>query len=167
LREKPVLPEIIYGHQPYGLHYLFQGNWKLFTLLREPSVRFLSHCSHMQERPDHGNHTKCQGMTPEEIGKKWPEYCNWITRKLSARHFGEVTERDYSRALGILQTFDRVFFLEDGMPSILKEFEKWTGCSPLPDVHRNRCGGERKPSPEVRAMNEWDERLYEEAGKLF
>lgn len=163
LKRIGAFPEVLLGPQPYGLHFLFHRDWKLFTVLRDPCARFISHCESIQEDPAHSLYESFVGKTPEQIGREKPQMCNWFVRKLSGRHIGEVREKDMRKAWHLLQTFDRVYILENSMYKILCDLVFFMHCSPLKVSKINVRDREYTPSEEVKEMNKWDCSLYRQA----
>lgn len=153
-------PQVVCGHQPFGIHYLIKRPWRTFTVLREPSVRFLSHVDHVRAQPRHAGHEAFLKKSSEEIAEEYPHYCNWFTRIFSGNLDGEIAKEDFRKAWHALCLFDKVYTLEDGMDRIVDDFRVWTGCQEMPHLHSNRCKGNREPSEKVKEANAWDTKLW-------
>ncbi len=95
-------------------------------MLRDPLKRLVSHLSHLIREPESTRKDFNQRDPDEIIKENVPFFANIMTKVLSGHSFnyaGELTDKDYERALENLKSFDTLLILED--PQSLLKMQKY------------------------------------------
>lgn len=95
------------GIAEFGLHQRYTGNWQLFTLLREPRSRIISHYNFVKNTPEHFFNHEARSLSLQEYLEVYPalEMDNVQTRLLAGKDInynvtspGTTTRADLEQA---------------------------------------------------------------------
>ncbi|MDS9467717.1 sulfotransferase family 2 domain-containing protein [Paracoccus sp. MBLB3053] len=172
------LPRIMFGHFVYGAHERADAAPNYACFLRDPMARTISHYHHLKNNDNSKVGTTLRSFDTMASylrhARHW-EFDNFLTRTISGvaaqARFGDVGYNTYERARQNLRwQFSYIGLFEQMDESLqrLRTIVPGIGQT-LPSVNRG------KYSPEVtdeeyrllRALNRFDEMLYEEAVSLF
>jgi len=177
LHAKQATPFIIKGHIDVKEVMDIPHNF-LFTLLRPPVARVISHYYFLKEQPGAKHYTflNLPDTTIEKFYalKEKKDIDNCFVRYYSGRHeveCGMVKKEHYEEALKNLRTKFHFFglqeFYDESLIMLANELQ-W----PLPVYRKKNVTGKKESVPEptlefLRDANRWDLMLYEEAKQLF
>lgn len=173
----PASPFLIQGHMDITDALEAEGNF-IFTFLREPIARAVSHYHHLKETPSarHYEYLNRAGTTIESFYalKEKNDIDNGMTRYIGGFinvPFGEINEKHYLQALENLKHKINFFGIQEYYDESLIMLAGKSGW-PLP-VYRKKNASKAKSvvSGEtrdfLREANGWDVLLYEKAKEIF
>lgn len=172
------LPEIIFGHYSYGVHERVDAKADYACFLREPISRTISHYHHLKNN-DTGNIGKNLRSFESieqylKYGRHW-EFDNFLTRNLSGvanqTPFGGVSCTIYEKARYNLRCNFRFVGIFEHMQESLRRLQQVLPIRAGNPPEVNIGTYSRETSAEelrmLRALNRFDEMLYEEALDRF
>jgi hypothetical protein len=172
------LPRILFGHYVFGAHERADAPPKYGCFVREPIARTFSHYHHLKnnDKGQVGNRLRSFDNidTYLRAGKHW-EFDNFLCRTISGvanqARFGDVGYNVYERARQHLRWQFEFIGVFEQMDESLRQLQKIVPSieTKLPTVNK---GDYNSDIPDetmriLRALNSYDEMLYEEACELF
>jgi hypothetical protein len=173
---KPVAPFLIQGHMDITDVMESDGNF-IFTFLREPVSRAISHYHHLKETPSrHFEYLNRAGTTIESFYalKEKNDIDNGLTRYIGGFiniPFGEINETHYLKALENLKYKINFFGIQEYYNESLILLATKLGW-PLPLYRKKNVSKEgsivsKETHDFLREANRWDVLLFEKAKEIF
>lgn len=172
------LPRVLFGHYVYGAHEKAEAPANYACFLREPITRTISHYHHLKNNDTSQIGNNLRGFESLEqylkYSRHW-EFDNFLTRTISGVanqvKFGDVGYNTYEKArYNLCCNFSYIGIFEK-MSESLRRLESIIPIKPdnLPNVNVGKYS--RKTTTEelrmLRALNRFDELLYEDAMAIF
>ena len=172
------LPKVLFGHYVYGAHEKADAPANYACFLREPIARSISHYHHLKNNDTSqiGNNLRSFDSIEHYLkySNHW-EFDNFLTRTVSGVanqvKFGDVGYNTYAKARHNLRCNFSYIGIYEKLQESLGRLEKIIPIRPknLPRVNIGKYSRDTTSEEMrmLRALNRFDELLYEEAVTIF